>query len=71
MSEQKPTDGMQPDAGMKLVYWLTVAMVSIGLINMTPGIPGYDNLAASITGIQGRQPSENSPLSGFIRAFLH
>ena len=53
MSEQKPTDGMQPDAGMKLVYWLTVAMVSIGLINMTPGIPGYDNLAASITGIQG------------------
>ena len=53
MSKPKPTDDVTPDAGMKLVYWLTVAMVSIGLINMTPGIPGYDDLAASLTGIQG------------------
>ena len=38
---------------MKIVYWLTVAMVIIGLINMTPGIPGYDDLAESLFGIKG------------------
>ena len=38
---------------MKIVYWLTVAMVIIGLINMTPGIPGYDDLAESLLGIKG------------------
>ena len=41
------------DLGMKLVYWLTVAMVIVGLINMTPGIPGYDDLAEALTGING------------------
>ena len=44
---------VQKDAGMKIVYWLTVAMVIIGLINMTPGIPGYDDLAESLLGIKG------------------
>ena len=53
MSDQKAVSETQPDFGMKLAYWLTVAMVLIGLINMTPGIPGYDDLAASITGMQG------------------
>ena len=38
---------------MKIVYWLTVAMVIIGLINMTPGIPGYDDLAESVFGFKG------------------
>lgn len=37
--------------GAKLLYVLTVAMVIIGLINSTPGIPGYDNWAASVTGM--------------------
>ena len=41
------------DVGMKVLYWLTVFMVFVGLINMTPGIPGYDDLAQSLTGIQG------------------
>jgi len=41
------------DFGMRLVYWLTVFMVIVGLINMTPGIPGYDDLVQSITGVQG------------------
>ena len=53
MSDQKAASKTQPDFGMRLAYWLTVAMVLIGLINMTPGIPGYDDLAASITGMQG------------------
>lgn len=39
--------------GLKLLYILTVAMVIIGLINSTPGIPGYDAFASRITGIDG------------------
>jgi hypothetical protein len=53
MTENSQTPTAEPDVGLKLVYWLTVAMVIIGLINMTPGIPGYDDLAESLTGIQG------------------
>lgn len=41
------------DLGLKIVYFLTVSMVIIGLINATPGIPGYDDLVARITGIDG------------------
>ena len=39
--------------GARLLYALPVAMVIIGLINATPGIPGYDDLAAEITGVSG------------------
>ena len=45
MADISPKAPAEQDLGMKLVYWLTVAMVIIGLINMTPGIPGYDDLA--------------------------
>ena len=69
MSDQKAASKTQPDFGMRLAYWLTVAMVLIGLINMTPGIPGYDDLAASITGMQGAT-SANSLLNGFTPASL-
>lgn len=41
------------DFGLKALYVLTIAMVVIGLINSTPGIPGYDNWAAGIIGIEG------------------
>ena len=53
MSDNKPNTQAEPDLGLKLVYWLTVAMVLAGLINMTPGIPGYDDLAESLTGVKG------------------
>ena len=53
MADISPKSPAEPDLGMKLVYWLTVAMVIIGLINMTPGIPGYDDLAAALTGVKG------------------
>ncbi len=43
------------DIGLKVLYVLSVAMVLIGLINATPGIPGYDALAARITGESGAQ----------------
>ncbi len=54
---------------MKLVYWLTVAMVIFGLINMTPGIPGYDDLAASLTGVQGLT-FRKFPFEWFYPAFF-
>ena len=53
MSERTGEGTTHTDFGMKLVYWLTVLMVIVGLINMTPGIPGYDDLAQSILGMQG------------------
>ena len=40
---------------LKLLYWLSVAMVVIGLVNSTPGIPGYDDLIASAVGVDGAQ----------------
>ncbi|WP_299614692.1 TRAP transporter fused permease subunit [uncultured Tateyamaria sp.] len=38
---------------LRLLYVLSIAMVLIGLINSTPGIPGYDQLASAITGQSG------------------
>ncbi len=36
--------------GRKIAYWLALALVIIGLINATPGIPGLDDLAKSVSG---------------------
>ena len=45
-----------------LVYWLGLLLVVVGLINVTPAIPGWDELWRSITGIEHfkirRFPSE-------------
>ena len=40
---------------LRVVYWLAVAMVIVGLLNSTPGIPGYDALVASLSGVDGAQ----------------
>lgn len=40
---------------MKLLYALSVGMVLIGLVNSTPGIPGYDRWAADLMGQDGAQ----------------
>ena len=53
MSVATKDGGVAQDFGLKLVYFLTVLMVVIGLINATPGIPGYDDLAARLTGTPG------------------
>lgn len=39
------------DQGQKLVYWLALILVVVGFINATPGIPGWDNLAKQVTGL--------------------
>jgi len=50
------TDALQrPSFSLRLLYVLSVAMVLIGLLNSTPGIPGWDAFAAQLTGQPGAQ----------------
>ncbi len=53
MSDHAQPETPKPDFGQKILYPLAIAMVLIGLINATPGIPGYDDFAARITGTDG------------------
>ena len=53
MSDAPDKTTAKPDIGLRLVYVLTVVMVLIGLLNSTPGIPGYDDWASSILGQEG------------------
>ena len=45
-----------------LVYWLGLLLVVVGLLNVTPAIPGWDDLWKSVTGVDSfkirRFPSE-------------
>lgn len=43
----------QRDMGLRILYGLSVLMVLIGLLNSTPGIPGYDTLVSEILGRDG------------------
>jgi len=36
----------------RLIYWLGLLLVIIGLLNVTPSIPGWDEFGRSITGIE-------------------
>ncbi len=38
------------DVGEKLVYWLALILVIVGLANSMPGIPGLDEAVVSLTG---------------------
>lgn len=62
MDEATTTGEPRRSFAMRLLYLLSIAMVLIGLINSTPGIPGYDDLMASIVGQDGMKfrkfPSE-------------
>ena len=69
MSSKADQVAEKADLGMRFVYWLTVTMVVVGLINMTPGIPGYDDLAASLTGNDGTT-FRKFPLNGSTRYSL-
>ncbi len=51
----QPADAAKRSVALKLLYILSVAMVLVGLANATPGIPGYDALAARVLGIDGAQ----------------
>ncbi|EBA02403.1 hypothetical protein RB2150_08929 [Rhodobacterales bacterium HTCC2150] len=53
MAEATPVPQVQRDFSLRLLFVLSLALVIIGLINSTPGIPGYDALAASLWGESG------------------
>ena len=53
MSSQTKPEHFPKDRGLRWVYFLSVFMVVLGLVNSTPGIPGYDQLVAQIVGIDG------------------
>jgi len=44
-AEQKPAD-----LGRKIVYWLALALVIVGLLNSMPGIPGLDDAVPPLLG---------------------
>ena len=45
--------GRRRSFSLRVLYFLSVAMVLVGLFNSTPGIPGYDNWAAALSGQDG------------------
>ena len=53
MTDKPDTVAKPQDLGLRLLYGLTVLMVVIGLVNSTPGLPGYDNWAANLLGQDG------------------
>ena len=44
--------GRQTDFGEKLVYWLALLLVIVGLLNAMPGIPGIDDAFAGFLGFK-------------------
>jgi TRAP transporter 4TM/12TM fusion protein len=40
----------KPDFGLKVVYWLSLGFVLVGLLNSMPGIPGLDTALLELTG---------------------
>jgi len=40
----------------QLIYWLALLLVIIGLVNVTPAIPGWDNLWQGLTGLDRMRP---------------
>ena len=51
MSANANQDSQASDFGTKLLYILTIIMVVVGLLNATPGFPGYDNLVSDLVGV--------------------
>ena len=58
----KAGSGQGVRSSSPLVYWLAVFLVIVGLVNVTPAIPGWDGLWKTMTGIDSfkirRFPSE-------------
>jgi len=50
MSDQEPSAKESADLGTRLVYWLAIGLVIIGMINAMPGVPGLDKWAEDISG---------------------
>ena len=68
MTEHTDAKRHATDIGMKALYFLTIFMVIVGLVNATPGFPGYDALVSNIVGIGGLRFA-NSPMNGLSPIF--
>ena len=51
MKQISQTSDQNRKGGGPVVYWLAVVLVMIGLLNVTPAIPGWDDLWRSVTGV--------------------
>ena len=69
MTDETDKEVLRPGLSLKLLYWLAVAMVLIGLVNSTPGIPGYDDLVATLLGPDG-PPLRKFPFEWFYPLFF-
>ena len=69
MTNTPQQDRDNPAFSLRLLYVLSVTMVIIGLFNSTPGIPGYDNLIADLTGQDGAK-LRKFPFEWFYPAFF-
>ena len=52
MSSEAPARATRADSGEKLVYWLALLLVIVGLLNAMPGIPGVDDAFAGFLGFK-------------------
>ena len=52
MSTDSAAAKEQLDLGQKLVYWLALTLVIVGLLNSMPGIPGIDDAFAGFLGFK-------------------
>jgi len=50
MSTEAPARTQPNDLGEKLVYWLALLLVIVGLLNAMPGIPGVDDFFTGLFG---------------------
>ena len=50
MAKEPAADADKAEAARGVLYWLALALVLIGLLNATPGIPGLDDWAKSASG---------------------
>ncbi|MEL6888414.1 MAG: hypothetical protein AAFO86_06870, partial [Pseudomonadota bacterium] len=53
MAQVRSEDIRRPGMAPCALYVLSLGMVLVGLLNATPGIPGYDDLAAALWGQDG------------------
>lgn len=52
MSNEIQAPAERVDLGLKLVYWLALTFVIVGLLNSMPGIPGVDDAFAGLFGFK-------------------
>ena len=52
MSNEAPEGEVRADLGQKIVYWLALALVIVGLLNAMPGIPGIDDAFSGFLGFK-------------------